>query len=359
MSIIEKLKKENKYIILGLIPENGEISNYLDKLEIRYFISNYKWIMHKKNIKWYLKKIIIPIFNFFSFLKIYQKLKKEEIKLIYTNTSVINIGFYLSKKIKCKHIYHIREFGKEDHGLEYIYSLKYMREKLNSKNTKLIAISNSLKNKYEKLLLNKNIELIYNGIENDFLKKDYKKNEIIKFILIGNIIDGKNQLEVIKAAKQLINKGIENFNISLIGREDKKYKEILDIYISKNHLEKKIIFLGVKSKEDIKKIIKNSDAGLMSSLKEAFGRVTIEYMMGGLPVIASNTGANTELIKDDINGYLYCLGNVSQLSEKMKYLIENQFKIEELGKNGKEIAMKNYTSDINYINIKKEIEKII
>ena len=43
----------------------------------------------------------------------------------------------------------------------------------------------------------------------------------------------------------------------------------------------------------------------MSSPYEAFGRVTIEYMMAGLPVIGRNGGATPEIIKENETGMLY------------------------------------------------------
>jgi glycosyltransferase involved in cell wall biosynthesis len=42
--------------------------------------------------------------------------------------------------------------------------------------------------------------------------------------------------------------------------------------------------------------------GLMCSRDEAFGRVTIEFMLHKMPVIASNSGANPELVINRING---------------------------------------------------------
>ena len=36
----------------------------------------------------------------------------------------------------------------------------------------------------------------------------------------------------------------------------------------------------------------------MASRAEAFGRVTVEYMLKGIPVIGARSGATTELISD-------------------------------------------------------------
>lgn len=357
IDVIEKLKKQNEYKIYALIPSMGDIAKYLKKIEVEYFIGNYKLSMTAKNNIWYLKKLVYPIFNIIGFYKANQFFKDKKIDLIYTNTSVIDIGFELSKKYNCKHICHIREFGKEDLSLEYIYSKNKRKKYYNDKNTKIITISESLKKKYEELTGRKDISLIYNGIKDNFLKKEYTKNKNINFLLIGTIFKGKNQLEALKAIKVLLEKGISNFKLVFVGPESKNYKKSLEEYIKKNNLEKMVSFLGSKNNEEIKEIIKNSDVGLMLSLNEAFGRVTVEYMFGELPVIASNTGANPELIIEGENGYLYELGDVDDLSQKMCIFIENPDLIKKIGKKAREIAKRKYTSEINFIEIKKIIEE--
>lgn len=356
--ILERLKKEKGYILLALVPKQGEISKYLEEQKIKTYILDYKWSMSIKGYKWWLKKIIFYFINKILFYKLYQVFKNEDIDLIYTNTSVISNGFYLSEKLKCKHIYHVREFGKEDHGLEYLYSKKRYIKELQNKNTKIITISEALKNKYEKMTLRKDIFLVYNGVNDDFVKKKYLKNENTNFLLIGSINKGKNQLEALKAIKELKKRGVENITLNFIGPEDPNYKKELNNYILENKLEKNVVFFGKMSSESIKEKINKSDVGLMLSLNEAFGRVTIEYMLGGLPIVASNTGANPELILNGENGYIYEIGNIKDLANKMEIFIKDFNKIEKIGKKARKIALKKYTADINYEEIKKIIKNI-
>lgn len=356
ISIIQRLKKEQNYEILTLVPKKGEISLCLEKLNIKVYIFDYKWSMSRLNWKLYIKQILYPMLNRLLFYRIYRKLKNKKIDLIYTNTSVIEIGFYLANKLRCNHIYHVREFGKEDHGLEYLYSNKYRKELLENPTTKIITISKALRKKYENII-NKEVLTIYNGVEDNFIEKDYNSISNVNFVLIGSINKGKNQLEALKAGKKLLEKGIANFKINFVGPETIKYKKLLEDYIKENNLEENVFFHGEKCSQDTRKIINKSDVGLMLSLNEAFGRVTIEYMLGGLPVIASNIGANPELIEDEKNGYLYEIGNVDELSQKMEIFIKDSDKIENIGKMARKIASQKYTAEINYKNIKKLIEQ--
>lgn len=356
ISIIEKLKRDGIYEIIALVPKKGEISTYLQNLNIKTYLLDYKWSMVSNNWKGFIKKKVYPTLNKLFFYRVYKKLKNKEIDLIYTNTSVIEIGFYLTEKLGCKHIFHVREFGKEDHGLEYLYSKEYRIKLLELSTNKIIVISEALKRKY-KIMVKKEVSLIYNGVEDNFIERRYVSRNEINFILIGSINKGKNQLEALKAAGELLERGVTNFKINFVGPENMIYKRELENYIKENKLQKNVAFYGEKSSQEIKKMINKSDIGLMLSLNEAFGRVTIEYMLGGLPVIASNTGANPELVEDGINGYLYEIGNIEELADKMEEFIKDSNKIEKIGEKARKIAKKNYTAEINYKNIKKLIEE--
>jgi glycosyltransferase involved in cell wall biosynthesis len=53
---------------------------------------------------------------------------------------------------------------------------------------------------------------------------------------------------------------------------------------------------------------------LMCSHAEAFGRVTVEALKGGRPVIGSRSGGTLELITDGVDGLLFTPGDVDDLA---------------------------------------------
>lgn len=57
-----------------------------------------------------------------------------------------------------------------------------------------------------------------------------------------------------------------------------------------------IEFLGHRS--DVNQLLQDAHIAVMASRCEAFGWVTVEYMMSGLAVIVSNTGANPEIVSE-------------------------------------------------------------
>lgn len=66
-------------------------------------------------------------------------------------------------------------------------------------------------------------------------------------------------------------------------------------------------------------------------------------MQAGLCVIASNTGANIELIENKKTGILYEYANSKDLADQFVYLLNNIEQIKILAKQGKE----NASHDVN------------
>lgn len=93
---------------------------------------------------------------------------------------------------------------------------------------------------------------------------------------------------------------------------------------------------------------------------EAFGRVTVEYMMAGLAVIVSNTGANPEIIKDGETGLVYQYGKPEDLRDKIQwYMDHREDGLRTIALNGQIDACKRFTSDINAVNVYNLYKRIL
>lgn len=97
----------------------------------------------------------------------------------------------------------------------------------------------------------------------------------------------------------------------------------------------------------------------MASRAEAFGRVTVEYMLKGIPVIGARSGATTELISDKETGILYELGNPIDLAEKILFLHHNPELIERLVKDAYQYAVKNFSEDRYTNNVMNVLEPFL
>ena len=264
-----------------------------------------------------------------SVMRISQYVRKHQVNIIHSNSSAIDIGAQVAERTGCKHVWHFREYGEADYCLEYIYgrakSIGYVMEHSDM----VIFISNALREYYKQFARNEKVRIIYNGIysekkkkiENDQLGKE-KENHTFTFLVTGNIIQGKNQKLVAEAVDILVNQmKVEKnkFQVYFAGAatalaESKKYRDEIRAYIDERRLDN-IIFTGyVDNMDNLRKL---ADAEIVPSKSEAYGRVTLEAMISHNLVIASNSGANPELIGEDERGLLFESNNASDLAMKM------------------------------------------
>lgn len=346
---------------LVLIPGHGPIEELLKENNIPYkVIKLYNWVIEinkenllKEQIKWKIKKII----NTFQEIRIASIIRKEKIELVHINAVTAGWGFYAAKFNKIPVVWHIREFLEEDLGKQFQERKKVI--KCLEKSDSIIAISDSVKNKYNKIVKNENLVRIYNGIdinhynsiENTIFDKD-----VTILTLTGRIVEGKGHLEAIYALKQIIDEGIIQLKLRFVGSEgNEDYIKQVNNIIDTLGIRDSTDFVGYR--KDMNNVWGETDIALVCSKAEAFGRVTVEAMLGGALVIGANTKGTAELIGTK-NGLLYEQGNYQSLAEKIKYAVENKGEMTDIALRGQRYAKENFTADINAQNVHKVHSKL-
>ena len=127
------------------------------------------------------------------------------------------------------------------------------------------------------------------------------------FVLAGRIVSWKGQDDFIRAIA-IARQGDHSIRGLIVGEGDQS--EESDAYISR--LKKTIVDLGIDDsvkfsghRRDIPELMKSADGVVCpSSSPEPFGRVIIESMAVGTPVIATAAGGATDIITDGMNGLL-------------------------------------------------------
>lgn len=353
---IELCKRGHKVIVVTPF-RTGQLYKKLIELNIPVYKVFFGWWMMPSYWNIFLKMAfrILYFVEKIAIVKIAHIARKENIDIIHSNSSVIDIGARVAKKLGIPHVWHFREFGDADYQLQFLKgktrSCQFVRESGSS----VIFISNNLREYYKSEIPDNMCHVIYNGISEEFLneKKLMREGSKTIFLISGNLHRNKKQDVALKAAKVLLDKGINKFELWVAGQvastsDSKKFeKELKDF--ANSEIQGCCNFLGFVS--DMKALREKADVELICSNREAFGRVTIEAMMAENPVIGSNTGANPELIEDKKNGRLFENGNAEDLAEKMQWFIENPLNIRECGKRAYTFAKENFLSCVNTSNI--------
>lgn len=361
LGLIEELQKENDIYVLTCYKNSNFVKVLDDKRVHVIYYPYFRWMISNNcsKAKWLLKKEVfklLGIINYISAIKLSKYVKEKKIDIIHSNSTVVNIGGILSKMTGIKHIWHIREFGKEDFGMEFVYNEVKSLEFIGENSESVICISKAIKNKYSRLIRENKCILIYNGINEKYLnKKKITSHKNFNMLIAGRLEKAKGQEEAILAMRELIKNGIYNLKLYIAGTGELESE--LKNMVNKFELENYVFFCG--RIENMKEIRNRMDIELVCSRNEAFGRVTIEAMMSSNPVIGANTGGTKELVIDGFNGYLYNQGDSFHLAQVIKKIISDNSKFNELSNNAYIYSKKYFTSKINSTKIKQLYEKTI
>ena len=125
----------------------------------------------------------------------------------------------------------------------------------------------------------------------------------------------------------------------------RNYYELLKNEKKKHTLKNQIIFGGFVN--DIPKLLSSIDIILHTTKVESFGRILIESNALCVPVVAYNSGAIPEIIKDGKNGFLVDTDNIDSLANSVIHLLDNKNLRSRLGHCGKSRVMKKYSVSRN------------
>jgi glycosyltransferase involved in cell wall biosynthesis len=344
---MEEMKKKGANVYL-MVPYRDKSFLLPFRMKgIKVILYKYSWWMKEKgNVK--LSKYFTTFFgNYITAFRVAKRIKEFNIDIIHTNSSVSNIGGLISKLTGIPHVWHIREFGKEDYNLDFLYGEKYAMKFMDKYSSQIIAISNAIYEKYKDYFGNKLI-VVYNGISKNYIntKQGGVEKDPINLLLAGSIMPGKGQLDAVMAVKHIIDSGYTNIHLNIAGSiKNKEYYDKIKKVVDENKLHKNIDFVGYQ--DDLKALRQAANIELVCSKSEAFGRVTVEAMLSENPVIGADSGGTKELIINGYNGLLYKSNDYIDLAEKIKYFIDNKEKMCIMGKNAYNYALNNFTAERN------------
>jgi glycosyltransferase involved in cell wall biosynthesis len=238
-------------------------------------------------------------------------------------------------------------------------------EKVLAKSTDLIiAISDAEKKvaMTSKICKPDKVKVILSGIDiEEYSNWDKSESNITKesldipsdsFIIgtVGRISHGKAPDTFVKAAAE-IKKYIPNAFFIIVG--DGEDKEGIQSLIYDLNLDKDFLITGWVN--NVLEYVGLFDVGMLLTRWEGFGLALAEYMVSGVPIIATNVGAIPELIIHDVNGILVEIDNIQEIKNAAVKIYASKQLRNKLVKNGLEVVKKDF--DVKRVAL--EHEKLI
>ncbi len=163
---------------------------------------------------------------------------------------------------------------------------------------------------------NKIDKVVYSGFDFSALNYNtkYQKKEPLQLLSVGRPHWKKGYSDALKALK-LVKAANVQFTYTIIGVESKN-EELLYL-INEFNLHKEVTLMTKVTQQKVYDYMLESQMFLLPSIEEGIANVTIEAMALGTPVISTNCGGMSELIRHDKTGWLVPVNNPEAMAKSI------------------------------------------
>lgn len=306
-----------------LIPRHGPLADLLDEAGLPWFVEDYRWWarIHRR----YLRRIRHITRQLSRKRRIARLLRELQPDVVITNTVVIPAPALAARSLGIPHIWYLREFGKLDHRFHFDLGFTNSARLIGRWSQAVIVNCRALADYFVQWIPADKLHVVYNAVRLNVEEAQLDvwraergaEDEVLRCVILGRIHPAKGQIEALHALARLRDRGV-HATLAIVGQGQTADEQELDAMIHSLRLEDRVDRVGFSS-EPLRHLCR-ADVALVCSTHEAFGRVVVEALKVGCPVIVSDNGGIVEHVKPGVNGYSYPPGDIDALAERMERL---------------------------------------
>jgi colanic acid/amylovoran biosynthesis glycosyltransferase len=200
----------------------------------------------------------------------------------------------------------------------------------------------------------------YDGIDCSkfkYIQRQRISGEPVKVLTIARLVEKKGVVFAIEAVSHLLSKG-EKIEYTVVG--DGTLRDSLQQLIASLGIERHVRLVGLKTHEEVKKLLEESHMLVAPSLtaeggdQEGIPNVIKEAMASGLPVISTLHSGIPELVTHGVSGLLVPERDATSLADSLAYLISRPEICNEMGRAGRMHVEQKFDTDV----LNKKLEEL-
>lgn len=329
ISLVSGLDRRKYYPAIVCFDTKGELAGEVEAQGIEVFLAK-----RRQGI------------DYFYALRLAKFLKKQNTDLLHAhNCTAFFYGTLAARLARIPIVYteHDRDFPPERR-------IAWLNKILSLIVEQVITVSDLLKGcliKYESFNANK-IKTIHNGVDPTPFSLSLDRKKYIDELgledaspLIGIVarLDRLKNHKLLLDAMQDIANEIPTVKLLIIG--DGPTRKNLEEQADRGGLQNNILFLGMRG--DVSNLLLLIDLFVLCSLSEGMPLALIEAMAAGKPIVATNVGGVSEIVRNGINGILVEPTNPAFLAKAILQILKNKDILRTMGENGREVFKQKFT----------------
>jgi glycosyltransferase involved in cell wall biosynthesis len=163
----------------------------------------------------------------------------------------------------------------------------------------------------------------------------------LRLVYVGQITEGKGFGTAIEVMRRLVHQpGRASLSMTIVGDSiAPDYLAEMKKLVRARGLQENVLFAGPAARERLPDIYREHDILLFPSLlDEALSITTLEALACGLPVVATATGGNVEVMRHEFNALIFPKGDAVSAASHVSRVLDDRELFKRLSQNGRRTA---------------------
>lgn len=270
-------------------------------------------------------------------------IEREQIELVYTNGLPCLDGAVAARLTGRPHIWHLHEAIKDNPDLKSYLPTRLVEIAVGKLSKLVIVNSHFLERELAGTANYAPLRVVHNGVAIAEPRGsgpdvgEAVRNELglsahaLIALAVGTVAPRKGYATLLEAVARP-KAAFPDLVLLIAGAEIPDHAQGLRALAAMRGIDDRVRFLGPR--QDIPRLLSAADIFVHSARQETFGRVIVEAMAAGKPVIATRSGGPEEIILDELTGFLVPVDSADEMARRLTQLLGSPHLRSQMGEAG-------------------------
>jgi len=266
--------------------------------------------------------------------KVLARLVGFQVVLIVENHGDFEVSLFLQRRVRCQNLYRWLMRRTARFALQHADLLR--------------AISDSTRKQLETWSPGKPIVQFPTWTDIEvFLKAGEGDGTREPVILFAGVLTPLKGVHHLLHAFAKVAQEFPEVRLEIVGRdENPEYAEELRQEVFRLRLNGRVSFVGEVPQVELANQMHRSRVFVLPSLSEGLGRVVVEAMATGTPVIGSHVDGIPEIVQEGLTGFLVPPGDEEALAERLRWVLKHPQEAKAMGHRAREFARSFFSPEV-------------
>lgn len=344
------------------LPRPGPLAEAAAGAGIEGLILPMKWTLTEGPKVW--KQPFSRVWNIGGARAAARLIRSRGIGLVVTNTAAVWTGAWAARRAGVPHVWFVHEIlDGERPLLKYVLGRKALVRGMTRLSDRIVANSEASARAFAgsgKAVVIGNGIAMRNGPAPDIsaLRSSLGIEPGVPVIgVVGKIYPGKGQMEAVLAA-DILRRARPGLRLLVVGGvDDVRYHERIRETVGRLGLERNVLLLGYR--DDLEGILRLLAVLVVASSVDSLGRIALEAMAVGTPVVAVAKGGLPEVVRDGETGLLVASPEPEILAAGIARLLDDPALASRVREGGRRFVSANYSLEGQVRKIERVLEECL